>query len=94
MRDNTPTARLEDTPTPEQDLSTTPEPDFEFQEGRETVLAPAELPQVARLIPRVQAWHLTLELEDGEQVDLSPDRMKWVALHPGGQGVEPRYRLA
>ena len=75
MRDNTPTARLEDTPTSEQDLSTTP--------------VRAAPPQVVDVICGPQAWHLTLELEDGERVDLSPDRMKWAALHPGGQGIGP-----
>ena len=89
MRDNTPTDRLDDTPTPEQDLSTAPEPDVEFQEGEETILARAELPQVVDVIPGPQAWYLTLELEGGERVDLSPDRMKWAALHPGGGGIGP-----
>lgn len=89
MRDNTPTDRLDDTPTPEQDSSTPPEPDFEFQEGQDTILARAALPQVIDVIPGPQAWHLTLKLEGGAQVELAPDRMKWAALHPGGQGVGP-----
>ncbi|KQR15596.1 hypothetical protein [Deinococcus sp. Leaf326] len=74
MRDNTPTARLEDTPTPE----ATP--------GREDrAAAYAALPRVARLIPGAQPWHLTLELDSGEQVDLSPGRMRWAALHPSSR---------
>lgn len=89
MRDNTSTARLEDTPTPEQDSSTAPEPDFEFQEGQDTVIARAALPQVIDVIPGPQAWHLTLKLEGGAQVELAPDRMKWAALHPGGLSIGP-----
>ncbi|WP_288433051.1 hypothetical protein [uncultured Deinococcus sp.] len=94
MRDNTPTARLEDTPTPEQDLSTTPEPDFEFQEGQDTILARAALPQVAGVTSGPQPGHLALTLEGGEQVHISPDLVKWAALQPGGRGVPPMVFIA
>ena len=78
MCENPLTDRLEDTPTPE----ATP--------GREArAAAYAALPKVARLIPGAQPQYLTLELESGEQVDLSPGRIKWAALHPDGQDMGP-----
>lgn len=89
MRENTPTDRLEDTPDTEQDLSTTPEPDFEFQEGQDTVIARAALPQLASVTPGPQPGHLTLTLEGGEQVHISPELVKWAGLQPGRHGGTP-----
>lgn len=105
MRDNTPTDRLDQTPSPEQDPSSTPEPDFEFQEGAELIVdAPftriprvrvdraalyAALPRVARVLPGAQPRHFILELEDGSQVHLSPELVTWAALHPEDHEIGP-----
>jgi hypothetical protein len=67
MRDNIPTARLEDSPVP--------------QPHHHAALA--QLPRVTCVSPGLDAGHLTLELHGGEWVHLAPEHTARLALGAG-----------